>query len=105
MTKIEKEPETPLPLGQLVKMTAPVFGFGVILPLVDMVTDLRMIIRLYAGVQGCAVNASDTCFGSADIDTHCQENPGECSTVQHTIFASMLLGKLNMMLLRKIPEH
>ena len=96
MTKIE---ETPLPLGQLVKMTAPVFIFGVILPIVDMVTDLRMIIRLYTGVQGCSVNASDTCLESADIDKYCQENSGECSTKQHTIFASMLLGELNINML------
>ena len=55
MTKIEKEPEMPLPIGQLVKMTAPILIFGVTLPLVDMVTDLRMIIRLYVGVPRCAV--------------------------------------------------
>ena len=101
MTNVEKEPGTPLPLGQLVKMIAPIFIFGVILPFVDMVTDSRMIIRLYTGVQGCSVNASDiyTCLESADIDKYCQENPGECSTKQHTIFASMLLSELNINML------
>ena len=96
MTNVEKEPGTPLPLGQLVKMIAPIFMFGVILPFVDMVTDLRMIIRLYAGLQGCSVNANFTCFESANSDIYCQENPEECSTEQHPIFASILLGKLNM---------
>ena len=50
MINNEAERDPPLPLGQLVKMTAPIFLFGVILPFVDMVTDLRMIIRLYVGV-------------------------------------------------------
>ena len=46
----ESEPEAPLSLWPFVKMTAPVFLFGVILPFADIVTDLRMIIRLYIGV-------------------------------------------------------
>ena len=110
MTEIEKEPEMPLTLGQLVKMTAPIVIFGVTLPLVDMITDLRMIIRLYVGVPRCAVKETllplynSTCFKSDDIGTYCQENPGECSTEQHPIFASMLLGKLIMMLLGRIGE-
>ena len=78
MKNTEAEKGTPLPLGQFVKMTAPIFLFGVILPFVDMVTDLRMIIRLYQGVQGCG------------------DYPGDCSTEQHPIFASMLLGMYNV---------
>ena len=91
-------------------MTAPIVIFGVTLPLVDMITDLRMIIRLYVGVPRCAVKETSlplynsTCFKSDDIGTYCQENPGECSTEQHPIFASMLLGKLIMMLLGRIGE-
>ena len=106
MTSIKKEPETPLPLGQFVKMTGPVFIFGVILPFVDMVTDLRMIIRLYGGVHACAGNISqrDLCHQAEDFDTYCQNNPGRCATEQHPIFASILLGKLKM-LFRKIDEN
>ena len=129
MKKVEKEPETPLPLGQFVKMTAPVFIFGVILPIVDIFTDLRMIIRLYVGLPGCKNSSSiceqvlvyddeqnitayepsncykNPCYVTEDFDKYCQDNPGECSTEQHPIFASMLLGKLNMMLLGEIDEN
>ena len=96
MANNEKEPGTPLPMGQLVKMTAPIFLFGVILPFVDVVTDLRMIIRLYVGVPGCAGNATRHCLNlgaDEDFDKYCQDNPGECSKEQHPIFASILLGK------------
>ena len=107
MTSTKKEPETPFPLGQFVKMTGPVFIFGVILPFVDMVTDLRMIIRLYGGVPGCAGNYSLSfiyCVQAEDFDTYCLNNPGRCATEQHPIFASILLGKLKM-LFRKINEN
>ena len=109
MTKIKNKPETPLPFGQFAKMTAPILGFGVIVPFVDIVTDLRMIIRLYAGVPRCSSGNETSlydsiCFKSEDIDTYCQENPGECSTERHPIFASTLLGKLNKKLFGKIGE-
>ena len=96
MKNTEAEKGTPLPLGQFVKMTAPIFLFGVILPFVDMVTDLRMIIRLYVGVQGCSANqnAIYACrrVEPQDFEKFCEDYPGNCSTEQHTIFASMLLG-------------
>ena len=73
-----------------------------------------MIIRLYAGVPRCSSGNETSlydsiCFKSVelediDIDTYCQENPEECSTERHPIFASMLLGKLNKMLLVEIGE-
>ena len=79
MKNNEAERDMALPLGQLVKMTAPVFLFGVILPFVDMATDLRMIIRLWMGVPS---------------GWGCQDSPGGCElTEKHPIFASMLLGK------------
>ena len=86
----ESVPEVPLSLWPFVKMTAPVFLFGVILPFADIVTDLRMIIRLYIGVPGCATYY---CRYSKDQASYCQENPGECDTEKHTIFATMFLGR------------
>ena len=45
---------------QLVKMTGPIILFGILLPIVDSVTDLRMIIILYWGIPGCKdVNKSN----------------------------------------------
>ena len=101
MKNNEAERDTPLPLGQLVKMTAPVFLFGVILPFVDMVTDLRMIIRLYVGVPGCSRSNSNNsvyhaCVGAPDLEKYCQDNLGACPTERHQIFAFMLLGKYNL---------
>ena len=96
MKNNEAERDPPLPLGQLVKMTAPVFLFGVILPFVDMVTDLRMIIRLYVGVPGCSANASYTCEDTLDLGKYCKDYPGDCATEKHPIFASMLLGKYTL---------
>ena len=86
----EPEPEAPLSLWPFVKMTAPVFLFGVILPFADIVTDLRLIIRLYIGVWRCTTY---NCRLSQDRATYCQENPGECDTEKHTIFATMFLGR------------
>ena len=129
MTNVVKEPETPLPLGQFVKMTAPVFIFGVILPIVDIFTDLRMIIRLYVGLPGCKnssriceqelvydgeqnitayepINCHENpCYVAEDFDRYCQDNPGECSTEQHPIFASILLGNLIICLVIKMKTE
>ena len=97
MENMDVERDTSLPLGQLVKMTAPIFLFGVILPFVDMVTDLRMIIRLYVGVQGC----------SDELYWECQDNPRARLTEpeHHPIFASMLLGKYNLIYTRTPFEN
>ena len=71
--------------GQLVKMAAPIILFSIILPTVDNVTDLRMIIRLYTGITGCASTYElpwqerYTC--QEDPITYCKSNPNstECS--------------------------
>ena len=88
----ESDPEAPLSLWPFVKMTAPVFLFGVILPFADIVTDLRMIIRLYLGVTGCGPEAGWRCANS-QVNTFCKENPGECVAEKHTVFATMFLGR------------
>ena len=96
------QPKTSLPLSQFVKMTAPIFVFGVILPLVDTVTDLRMIIRLFGGVQACSTkgvaNSYDAdfreCLEAKNFTAYCQDNQGRCETERHPIFASVLFGNL-----------
>ena len=93
--ELQQKTQRCLPLGQLVKMTAPIFVFGVILPFVDMVTDLRMIIRLFEGVPACSKDASSyrNCVYSNNFTAYCQDNPGDCGSESHQIFASMLLGR------------
>ena len=78
---------TPLTTLQLVRMTGPIILSGILLPIVDNLTDLRMIIRLYSGIPSCNyVHPSDyyynvlngtwedviTCQYQQDPDTFCQ---------------------------------
>ena len=112
MENIDVEQVTPLPLGQLLRMTAPVFLFGVILPFVDMVTDLRMIIRLFVGVPICDSNnyysnrtVYYACKREPDLEKYCQDNLGACATEQHPIFASILLGKYTLIYTRTSVEN
>ena len=85
-------PSLPLTTWELVKMTGPIILFGILLPTVDNLTDLRMIIRLYIGVPGCnnvkpynvkEMNGTweDVVTCQQDPDTYCQENPDpmDCS--------------------------
>ena len=74
-----KSPKPPLTTWELVKMTGPIIFFGILLPTVDNLTDLRMIIRLYSGITGCTyVNpydyVRDTNGTWKDLVT-CQRNP------------------------------
>ena len=77
-------PTPPLTTWELVKMTLPIIGFGILLPTVDNLTDLRMIIRLYRGIPGCKyvdpwapeMNGTweDLYTCQQDPDTYCQLN-------------------------------
>ena len=91
--KMKSKSEAPLSFWPFVRMTAPVFLFGVILPFTDIVTDLRLILRLYIGVTGCRGGDTGWQCWSSPVNTYCQENPGECKTVKHPIFATMFLGR------------
>ena len=85
----------PLTTWELVKMTGPIIFFGILLPTVDNLTDLRMIIRLYKGIPGCKyvdqwdyVNKMNgtwehvvTC--QQDPDTYCQENDPKSKYCDH----------------------
>ena len=78
----------PLTTWELVKMTGPITLFGILLPTVDNLTDLRMIIRLYSGIYGCKYVSpydyvretngtwEDLYICQQDPDTYCQVNPG-----------------------------
>ena len=82
-----KSPTPPLTTWELVKMTGPLILFGILLPTVDNLTDLRMIIRLYIGIPGCnnvdpldyirEMNGTweDLITCQQDPDTYCRLNP------------------------------
>ena len=95
----------PLNTWQMVKMFSPIVIFSILLPLVDILTDLRMIITLYTGVYACNSNEIYWIYGQdtyreifdtcrKDASTFCQQNPSLCSFAKHEKFATMLLSKL-----------
>ena len=69
----------PLTTWELVKMTGPIILFGILLPTVDNLTDLRMIIRLYTGITGCKFvdpdNYNRETNGTWEDLITCQQNP------------------------------
>ena len=81
----------------VLRMTGPVFIFGVILPFVDIGTDARLIYWLYNGTLGCKRNLAEgwheDCF--ADVENYCDENSERCIYEKHDIIASLMLGKLS----------
>ena len=90
----------PLSTWQMVKMFGPIVFFSILLPFVDIVTDLRMIITLYTGIQACDKTRIrmnwdwDTyrvCL--ANSSTFCQQTPSLCNVETHPTFATMLLSK------------
>ena len=98
-TKLSMSTKSPPPLTnwELVKMAAPIVLFGILLPTVDNYTDLRLIIRLYTGVEGC-VNVRDlpwqkvyTC--QEDPVTYCKSNPSwKCDKFERYGDASDIVG-------------
>ena len=89
----------PLATWELVKMTGPIILFGILLPTVDNLTDLRMIIKLYSGIPDCGYDYIridyDTC--KSDPATFCEDNPHHlvCTHYQHVKFATMFFGILD----------
>ena len=81
-------PSPPLTNRELVTMAGPIIFFGILLPTVDNLTDLRMIIRLYSGINGCnyvipygrlmnGTTWEDLYTCQQDPDTYCQLNDPE----------------------------
>ena len=80
----------------------PIILFSIVLPLIDIFTDLRMIIRLFSGITVCIyydydINVSESewynCRSSDDLSTFCLQYPNVCRTEEHNKFAILLLGK------------
>ena len=90
---------------EMSKTFLPIILFSIVLPLIDIVTDLRIIIRLYSGITGCIPHEDisrlnvdyydwDSCRTTDDLSTFCQqdENRNVCTLEDHTKFATLLLG-------------
>ena len=88
---------------EMLKTFSPIILFSIILPLIDIVTDLRIIIRLYSGVVYCLLPENDIIFGFdldyVDLEYEYAEYANApypvCELETHTKFATLLLGKVN----------
>ena len=85
---------------EMAKSFSPIILFSIVLPLIDIFTDLRLIIRLYSGIKSCnPVNVTWNewayCNRIDDLSTStfCQQFPNSCQTEKHHKFATLLLGK------------
>ena len=91
--------QTTMTTKEMSKSFLPIILFSIVLPFIDIITDLRMIIRLYSGITGCIpLNVSHAefvdCRNTADLSTFCQQNPNACKLEDHPEFATILLGEL-----------
>ena len=90
----------------MLKTFFPIILFSIVLPFIDIITDLRLIIRLFSGVSGCIswydaeqLNVSfgdvTACRKSDDLSTFCQQypNPDVCTLGKHNKFATFVLGE------------
>ena len=85
----------------------PIILFSIVLPIIDIVTDIRLIIRLFSGFTSCIyqddiekLNVSpiewEKCLFSDDLSTFCQLNPNVCKLEKHNKFATLLLGEFTV---------
>ena len=93
---------------EMTKRFSHIILFSIILPLIDIITDLRMIIRLFSGINGCIyydddINVSvrewESCISSDDLSMFCLQYPNVCRTEEHKKFAISLLGKYKKLFL------
>ena len=85
------------------KMFGPVILFSIILPFIDIITDLRMIIRLaFIGIDSCitpsvsnniTLDEYKVCFRSDELSEFCPRNPNLCKKEIKQNFAILLIGK------------
>ena len=86
----------------MIKLFGPIVLFSIILPFVDILTDLRLISRLYFGngTYRCLSNSDRVmrdereCLESDDRPTYCRLNPTVCEFTTPIVFATMLIGDI-----------
>ena len=92
--------ESTLTIKSMIKMFGPIVIFNIVLPLVDIITDLRLISRLYIPIcnaqYGAKLNISWSefrdCHDSDDLSTFCHLNPHVCDP-KYKKFAILLFGE------------
>ena len=83
-------------------MFGPIILFSIILPFIDIITDLRMIIRLaFIGIDSCIPRSGsnitseeyEKCLYLDELSEFCKQNPNLCSIKTKWNFATILLGE------------
>ena len=90
---------------EMLKMFGPIILFSIILPSIDIITDIRMVIILATQkIYSCKPSlhtdygsniTSDEyarCRFSEDLDSFCKLYPNLCKLDLHTKFATLLVG-------------
>ena len=104
--------QTTMTTKEMLKTFSPIILFSIVLPLIDIVTDLRIIIRLFSGIVYCTL-PDDVEFNDDDDDDdddsyiHLDYEPfgidleyvkvssePVCEVEIHRQFATLLLGEL-----------
>ena len=101
------QPQSTMTTKEMAKSFSPIILFSIVLPLIDIFTDLRMIFILFSrALPYCiddkiiniyGININD-CSRTNDIVTYCQNKPNLCRSKIHKIYATMLLGKYKKVL-------
>ena len=89
----------------MLKTILPILLFNIVLPFIDIVTDLRIILRLFSGITVCRRVRNDGYKSVAnrvrllieckrsDLSKFCPEHPDMCKLEKHEKLAFLLFGK------------
>ena len=94
--------EKAMTIKTMIKMFGPIVLFSIVLPLVDILTDLQQISRFYFlhscfnwhDIQRLDISYRkkwEECLDSDDLSTFCQQNPTMCETYKK--YAILLFGE------------
>ena len=88
---------------EMAKSFSPIILFSIVLPLIDIFTDLRMILILFSrSFLYCISNDVDISISNSDYqncretyykEAFCKNQPNLCNIERHNKFATLLLGK------------
>ena len=99
---------------EMAKSFPPIILFSIVLPFVDIITDLRMIFILYSRPLPYCIKTRDfrgfyvynsECLTTNDIETFCRTQPNLCNFEIHKRFATMLLGEYRKVLPSRLSSN
>ena len=89
--------QSTMTIKEMAKSFSPIILFSIILPLIDIYTDLRLIFILFSrSVPYCNDDISNSyseCSNAYYRELFCQNQPNLCKIESHKKFATLLLSK------------